>query len=93
MAAAGIFCREWMPEYIVPILVSVNIFCLAKRNSLKFTNFFGGAGGNEGLGVFGICFGSAVYWLQLSLHASLDPFNWFNRVLSLHHPLHGSLLH
>jgi hypothetical protein len=50
MVVAGIFCWEWMP-----ILVGVNIFCPAKRNSLKFTNFFGGAGGNEGLGVFGIC--------------------------------------
>ena len=55
MVAAGIFCWEWIPEYIMPILVGVNIFCPAKRDSLKFTNFFGGAGGNEGLGVFGLC--------------------------------------
>jgi len=56
MTAAGIFCWEWFPEYIMPILVGINVFCLAKRDSLKFTNLFGGAGGNEGLGVFGICF-------------------------------------
>ncbi len=55
MVATAIFCWEWFPEYIMPILVGINIFCLAKRDSLKFTNLFGGAGGNEGLGVFGIC--------------------------------------
>jgi OPT oligopeptide transporter protein len=26
MVAAGIFCWEWIPEYIMPILVGVNIF-------------------------------------------------------------------
>jgi OPT family oligopeptide transporter len=56
IVAAAIFVWEWLPEYIMPILVGVNVFCLAKRNSLVFTNVFGGAGGNEGLGIFGICF-------------------------------------
>jgi len=71
--AAAIFCWEWIPEYIMPILVGVNIFCLAKRNSLVFTNVFGGAGGNEGLGVFGICFdwqyigSSSLYFPPLTL--------------------------
>lgn len=54
--AAAIFVWEWLPEYIMPILVGVNIFCLASRKNANFTNIFGGAGGNEGLGIFGLCF-------------------------------------
>lgn len=31
-----IFVWEVMPEYIMPILTAVNVFCLAKRNSSEF---------------------------------------------------------
>lgn len=41
---------EVFPEYIFTVLEGVSIFCLAQQNSLVFTNLFGGASGNEGLG-------------------------------------------
>jgi hypothetical protein len=34
-AFALIFVWEVVPEYMMPILTGVNIFCLAKRNSSK----------------------------------------------------------
>ena len=37
-------------------LTGVSIFCLAKQNSAWFTRIFGGAAGNEGLGLFSLCF-------------------------------------
>ncbi|KAJ7312704.1 OPT oligopeptide transporter protein-domain-containing protein [Mycena albidolilacea] len=52
----GIFIWEWFPEFIAPTLTGVSIFCLAKRDSPWFTRIFGGAAGNEGLGVFALCF-------------------------------------
>ncbi|ATY65437.1 oligopeptide transporter [Cordyceps militaris] len=50
----GIFFWELLPEYIMPILTGVSVFCLAKRDSLVFTNVFGGSNGNEGLGVLSV---------------------------------------
>lgn len=41
---------ELFPQYVMPILTGISVFCLANRNSLVFTNLFGGAAGNEGLG-------------------------------------------
>ncbi|KAJ7599039.1 peptide transporter MTD1 [Mycena floridula] len=52
----GIFVWEWFPEYIAATLTGISIFCLAKRDSPWFTRIFGGAAGNEGLGVFAFCF-------------------------------------
>lgn len=40
----------------MPVLIGVSIFCLAKQDSLVFTNLFGGAQGNEGLGFMSLCF-------------------------------------
>jgi hypothetical protein len=37
-------------------LIGFSIFCLADQHSLVFTNLFGGAQGNEGMGLFSICF-------------------------------------
>jgi len=51
-----IFVWEAFPEYIFPVMTGVSIFCLAKQNSLVFTNLFGGASGNEGLGFLSLCF-------------------------------------
>ncbi|KAJ9214069.1 hypothetical protein DTO166G4_4335 [Paecilomyces variotii] len=45
-----LFFWEIVPEYIFPVLEGVSIFCLANQNSMVFTNLFGGASGNEGLG-------------------------------------------
>ncbi|KAJ5570081.1 uncharacterized protein N7459_009511 [Penicillium hispanicum] len=52
----AIFLWEIVPEWIMPILTGVSIFCLANQKSAVFTNVFGGASGNEGLGLFSICF-------------------------------------
>ncbi|KAJ7070868.1 OPT oligopeptide transporter [Mycena amicta] len=46
---------EWFPEYIAPTLTGISIFCLARQNSPWVTRIFGGAAGNEGLGLFSIC--------------------------------------
>ncbi|SJX64286.1 related to OPT1-High-affinity glutathione transporter [Sporisorium reilianum f. sp. reilianum] len=54
---AGImFVWEVFPEYIFPVLEGVSVFCLADQNNQVFTNLFGGASGNEGLGFLSICF-------------------------------------
>ncbi|KAJ5553733.1 hypothetical protein N7494_003111 [Penicillium frequentans] len=50
-----VFCWEIIPEWIMPILTGVSIFCLANQNSSVFTNVFGGASGNEGMGLFSLC--------------------------------------
>ena len=36
-------------------LTGISIFCLANRKSAWFTRIFGGAAGNEGLGMFALC--------------------------------------
>ena len=51
----ALFVWEVIPEYCMPLLTGVSVFCLAKRNSAVFTNLFGGANGNEGLGLLSIC--------------------------------------
>jgi hypothetical protein len=38
----------------MPILTGVSVFCLAKRDSMVFTNVFGGSNGNEGLGILSL---------------------------------------
>ncbi|CAK5280284.1 unnamed protein product [Mycena citricolor] len=43
------------PEYIAPTLTGISIVCLARQNSAWVTRIFGGAAGNEGLGLFSIC--------------------------------------
>jgi OPT family oligopeptide transporter len=47
---------ELFPQYIMPVLTGVSFFCLANRKSLMFTNIFGGASGNEGLGLMSLSF-------------------------------------
>ncbi|KAJ1023205.1 hypothetical protein NDA16_003358 [Ustilago loliicola] len=56
IVAGAMFVWEVFPEYIFPVLEGVSIFCLAKQNDIVFTNLFGGASGNEGLGFLSICF-------------------------------------
>ncbi|KAF2193594.1 OPT superfamily oligopeptide transporter [Zopfia rhizophila CBS 207.26] len=51
---AGIFIWECFPEYIMPILTGVSIFCLTSQNSLVTTTIFGGSNGNEGLGLLSL---------------------------------------
>ncbi|KAK7046341.1 peptide transporter MTD1 [Favolaschia claudopus] len=52
----AIFCWEWFPEFHNRTLTGISVFCLANRNSAWFSRIFGGAAGNEGLGVFALCF-------------------------------------
>ena len=56
----------------MPLLIGVSVFCLAKQNSLVFTNLFGGSSGNEGLGFLSLCFdwqyiaaGGSPMWMPL----------------------------
>ncbi|VDC02955.1 unnamed protein product [Peniophora sp. CBMAI 1063] len=81
----GIFVWEWFPEYIAPTLTGISVICLAARHSPWVTRIFGGAAGNEGLGLFAISLdwnyigsgGSAIGSLftplstQLSLYAGV----------------------
>ena len=53
---AAIFVWEIIPEWICPILTGVSIFCIANKHSTTFTYIFGGSEGNEGLGLFSLCF-------------------------------------
>ncbi|KAF9481085.1 peptide transporter MTD1 [Pholiota conissans] len=51
----AIFVWEWFPEFIAPTLTGISIFCLANQKSAWFTRIFGGAAGNEGIGMFSLC--------------------------------------
>jgi len=53
------FIYEVIPLYIFPLLNGINIFCLASQRASEnvvnvFTNIFGGAGANEGLGLLSL---------------------------------------
>ncbi|SCV67185.1 BQ2448_5831 [Microbotryum intermedium] len=52
--AIGIFCWEWVPEYVAPSLIGISVFCLAHQHSPWVTRIFGGASPNEGMGMFSI---------------------------------------
>ncbi|KAI5251481.1 OPT superfamily oligopeptide transporter [Aureobasidium subglaciale] len=52
----AIFVWELFSEYLFPVLEGVSIFCLANQKNIVFTNLFGGASGNEGLGFLSLCF-------------------------------------
>lgn len=72
---AGIFVWEAFPEYIMPILTGVSIFCLASQNSLVTTTIFGGSNGNEGLGLLSLgldwqFISSKPLWLPLQTLAN-----------------------
>ncbi len=61
-------------------MTGFSIFCLARRDSAWVTRIFGGAAGNEGLGLFSLCFdwnyigsgGSAYGALFQPLHTQLS---------------------
>ncbi|KAH9042868.1 oligopeptide transporter [Lactarius hengduanensis] len=61
IAFAVMFVYEIIPSYIFPLLNGFSIFCLASQHAPTrvqdvFTNIFGGADGNEGLGLFSLSF-------------------------------------
>jgi OPT oligopeptide transporter protein len=60
-AFAAMFTYEIIPSYIFPFLNGFNIFCLSSQHASPsvqdaFTNIFGGADSNEGLGLFSLSF-------------------------------------
>ncbi|KAF8182044.1 oligopeptide transporter [Pholiota molesta] len=60
-AFTAMFIYEIIPAYMFPLLNGVNIFCLASQKASPktvdiFTNLFGGADGNEGLGLLSFSF-------------------------------------
>jgi hypothetical protein len=63
-----IFIWELFPEWIFPMLTGFSVFCLANPTSHHFTRVFGGSNGNEGLGLFSLCFD----WQYIS--AAWNPF-------------------
>ena len=60
-AFTGMFLYEVIPSYMFPLLNGINVFCLASQKAPAnlqniFTNLFGGADGNEGLGFLSFSF-------------------------------------
>ncbi|KAH8987176.1 OPT oligopeptide transporter protein-domain-containing protein [Lactarius akahatsu] len=60
-AFSAMFVYEIFPSYIFPLLNGFSIFCMASQHTSPrvqniFTNIFGGAEGNEGLGLFNLSF-------------------------------------
>ncbi|KAK0452510.1 peptide transporter MTD1 [Armillaria borealis] len=59
MAFTGMFVYEVIPSYVFPLLNGFSIFCLASQKASTatidvFTNIFGGASSNEGLGLLNL---------------------------------------
>ncbi|KAK0220366.1 OPT oligopeptide transporter protein-domain-containing protein [Armillaria fumosa] len=59
MAFTGMFIYEVIPSYMFPLLNGFSIFCLASQKASAatvdvFTNIFGGASSNEGLGLLNL---------------------------------------
>ncbi|KAH9998274.1 oligopeptide transporter [Russula vinacea] len=79
-AFAAMFTYEIIPSYIFPLLNGFNIFCLSSQHASPsvqdaFTNIFGGADSNEGLGLFSLSFdwqyiGSGVMSLPIIQQAN-----------------------
>ncbi|KAH7340612.1 oligopeptide transporter [Rhizoctonia solani] len=60
-AFGGMAVYEILPAYIFPLLNGFSVFCLASQKASTrvrtiFTNLFGGASGNEGLGILSLSF-------------------------------------
>ena len=55
LAFCIMFVWEVFPQYLMPVMTDISIFCLGRRDSLVFTNLFGGSNGNEGLGFLAWC--------------------------------------
>ena len=55
------FVYEIVPAWMFPTLNGINVFCLASQRAAPktvdfFTNLFGGASSNEGLGLLSMSF-------------------------------------
>ncbi|KAF2674475.1 OPT superfamily oligopeptide transporter [Microthyrium microscopicum] len=54
ISCGTLFVWQLFPQYIMPLLAGISIFCLTNQKSLFVTNLFGGSMANEGLGVLSI---------------------------------------
>lgn len=66
---------ELLPEYIMPLLTGISMFCLFNQRSMLVTNLFGGTSGNEGLGFMSFCFdwqyiGTSALFIPLRTQAN-----------------------
>lgn len=62
---------ELIPQYIFPMTAGISIFCLANQNSPAFTYLFGGANGDEGLGLLSWC----MDWQYIGTDMFVVPLN------------------
>ena len=85
------FTYEIIPSYIFPLLNGFNIFCLSSQHASPsvqnvFTNIFGGANSNEGLGLFSLGFDWQYITSALVPSADDNPIHaddTFDRYMSL----------
>ncbi|KAF2664769.1 OPT superfamily oligopeptide transporter [Microthyrium microscopicum] len=66
IAFSVLFLWQAFPQYIMPLLAGVSIFCLSMRKNLLVTNLFGGSMANEGLGFLSMSFD----WSMISSHGN-----------------------
>ncbi|KAK7022840.1 hypothetical protein VNI00_016921 [Paramarasmius palmivorus] len=76
-AFSGMFIWEIIPAYLFPLLNGFSVFCLASQKASRrvrdvFTNIFGGAEGNEGLGLLSI----SLDWQYMSLPLIQQANSW-----------------
>ncbi|PCH44089.1 peptide transporter MTD1, partial [Wolfiporia cocos MD-104 SS10] len=71
IVTAAVFVYEWFPEWIAPLLGSFNIVCLCARNSNWVSYIFGGAEGNEGMGLMGF----GVDWANIGSQPFYSPLS------------------
>ena len=76
-AFTGMFVWEIFPSYIFPLLNGFSIICLASQGANPgaldvITNLFGGAEGNEGLGILNFSFDWQVSVIPRRLRAYVD---------------------
>ncbi|KAJ4168543.1 hypothetical protein NW754_010461 [Fusarium falciforme] len=88
---------EIFPAYVMPWLGGISVFCLASMNAPEhtrtiFTTIFGGASGNEGMGLFNI----SLDWqyiqsqflslpLKQQLNTWIGYFFWYIAMLALYY--------
>lgn len=71
IVVGAVFVYEWFPEYIAPLLGSFNIVCLSARNSTWVSYIFGGAEGNEGMGLLGF----GLDWANITSQPFYQPLS------------------
>jgi OPT oligopeptide transporter protein len=53
---AVLFLWQAFPQYIMPLLAGLSVFCLSMQHSTMVTHLFGGSMANEGLGFLSMSF-------------------------------------